>query len=133
MTKQEIFDTWLTYAERDLDAAGVMFESGRWFYVVFMCQQSMEKLVKGLYTQFIDEAVPRTHNITALMERFEDRLLSVIPSEYNRLMKTLSAYYVSERYPDYISKAGEQINKDEASAIFRQTKEAFAWLLTLKP
>ncbi|MDR0308069.1 MAG: HEPN domain-containing protein [Chitinispirillales bacterium] len=46
--------------------SGVFFR--RWLYVVFMCQQAMEKLVKGLYNYYIGDDVPRIHNIVNLME-----------------------------------------------------------------
>jgi len=133
MTDNEKFDLWLEYAERDLDAAGVMFNAGRWYYAVFMSQQAVEKLVKGLYTVYVDENVPRTHNIKTLVERFEEKLVAPVPEKYNKLFKLLSAYYVSDRYPDFISKIGEQVSKEEVSNIFNRTKEVFAWLLTLRP
>jgi len=50
MTKEEKYDYWLELAQYDLDTAAAMFSSGRWFYVIFMCQQAIEKLCKGLYT-----------------------------------------------------------------------------------
>ena len=50
MTKEEKYAYWLELAQYDLDTAAAMFSSGRWFYVVFMCQQAIEKLCKGLYT-----------------------------------------------------------------------------------
>ena len=49
MTLEEKYAHWKSYAERDLDAAEAMFETGRWFYVVFMCQQATEKLAKGIF------------------------------------------------------------------------------------
>jgi HEPN domain-containing protein len=48
MTPEEKFDYWLDIAEYDLKTAEAMFETGRWLYVVFMCQQAMEKLSKLL-------------------------------------------------------------------------------------
>ena len=133
MTDNEKFGLWLEYAERDLDAAGIMFNAGRWFYVVFMCQQAIEKLVKGLYVLYVDENVPRIHNIKTLMERIENGLTTPVPEKYYSLFKRLSAYYVGNRYPDYISKIGEHVGEDESRILFSETKEAFAWLLTLKP
>ena len=67
------------------------------------------------------------------MERFEDKLTVPVPDIYNRLFKRLSAFYVSDRYPDYIKKVGEQVNKDEGTSVFNETREVFAWLLTLRP
>ena len=36
-------------------------------------------------------------------------------------------------YPDFISKLSSQIKEKEAKEILAETKEVFAWLLTLKP
>ena len=133
MTDCEKFAIWLEHAERDLDAAGAMYDTGRWFYVMFMCQQAVEKLVKGLYILYVDDSVPRIHNIKTVLERFEDKLATPVPDKYYKLFKLLTAYYVSDRYPDYTSKIGEQVGKEEATGILNETKEAFLWLLTLKP
>jgi len=49
-----------------------------------------------------------------------------------QLFETLSKHYLADRYPDYISTSGEQIDKKHAEDIFNNTKEVFQWLLTLK-
>jgi len=43
MTDEEKLNYWLELAQYDLDTASAMFSTGRWFYVVFMCQQAIEK------------------------------------------------------------------------------------------
>ena len=50
MTAEEKYVYWLELAKYDLESASSMHSTGRWFYVVFMCQQAIEKLCKGLYT-----------------------------------------------------------------------------------
>jgi HEPN domain-containing protein len=45
----------------------VMLQSGRWFYTVFMCQQAIEKLIKGLYVLYVDDNVPRLHDINSIL------------------------------------------------------------------
>ena len=132
MTDKEKFNLWLEKAERDLDAAGAMFDTGRWFYVVFMCQQAVEKLVKGLYIQYVDDNVPYTHNIGLLINRFEALLPAQVEEKYYQLFDTLSKHYLADRYPVYISISAEQINKKYAEDILKNTKEVFQWLLTLK-
>jgi len=87
VTAEEKFNYWKAHAERDLDAAQAMFDAGRWFYVTFCCQQAVEKLVKGLYVLYVDENVPRIHNIKALVERFEGKLVVSIPEVYMGLFK----------------------------------------------
>ena len=54
MNKDQKFLYWLDIAKYDLKTAEAMLTSGRFVYVVFMCQQSLEKLAKGLYNYYID-------------------------------------------------------------------------------
>ena len=133
MNAEEKYEYWLDIAQYDLETAKTMLSGGRWLYVVFMCQQAIEKLVKGLYTLYIDDNIPRIHNIKTIIERFEDKLPAAIPEKKNRLFEDLSAYYLNNRYPDYMSKLSSQISEVEAAEILTLTKEAFTWLLTLKP
>ena len=59
MNNIEKYDYWEDIANYDLDTAEAMFNSGRYLYVVFMCQQAVEKLVKGLYVLNKGEEPPR--------------------------------------------------------------------------
>ena len=133
MNAEDKFEYWLDIAQYDLESATTMLSGGRWLYVVFMCQQAIEKLAKGLYTLYIDDNIPRVHNIKSIIERFEDKLPVEIPEEKYRLFEALSAYYLNNRYPDYMSKLSTQITEVEAKKMLTLTKEAFTWLLTLKP
>ncbi len=60
MNKQEKYEHWEDIAQYDLDTAEAMLQSGRYLYVTFMCQQAVEKLVKGLYVWYLDQEPPRT-------------------------------------------------------------------------
>jgi HEPN domain-containing protein len=133
MTDQEKFAYWLEYAEYDLQTAEAMFAAGRWMYVIFMCQQALEKLVKGLYLLYIDDNVPKIHDIPSLFSRFMDKLPQPVNSEYIKLFRDLSAYYLNTRYPKYKEKLSEVTNEGVAKSFLEQAKEAFKWLLTLKP
>ena len=132
MDSQEKYTYWLDIAQYDLDVAESMCKSSHWLYVVFMCQQAIEKLVKGLYTVYVDDNVPRIHNIKPLIEKFDDKLPKTIPEEIFEFFNTLSSYYLNNRYPDFISKLSEQINETEAKGVLLRTKEVFIWLSTLK-
>ena len=133
MTAEEKYQYWLEYAQYDLDSADAMFKTGRWFYVVFMCQQALEKLCKGLYTLYLGDNVPRIHNIRQVFLCYEDKLSVTVDEDFYRLLDSLSAYYLSNRYPDLSIHAGIQLNKNEAEVLLTKTREAFTWLLTLKP
>jgi HEPN domain-containing protein len=133
MELTEKYEYWLNHAKYDLETAKAMLDSGRWFYVVFMCQQALEKLVKGLYTLYIDDTVPKTHNIKSLFDRFSDKLKEPVKTEYYQLFDSLTANYLGNRYPDFMNDVIDSINKDTASGIMQKTKEVFTWLQTLKP
>ena len=133
MTAEEKYEYWLDIAEYDLESAKTMFTGGRWLYVVFMCQQAIEKLVKGLYILYVDDSVPRIHDISEIFKRFEDKLpIAVSEKKYN-LFDIFSGYYLNNRYPEYMGKLSSQISEEEAKEILSQTKEEFKWLLTLHP
>ena len=132
MTKEEKYTYWLELAQYDLDTAQTMYAGGRWFYVAFMCQQSLEKLCKGLFNFYIDDNVPRVHNIGSVLARVEASLSSAVKPEVYDLADTLSGLYLQNRYPDFSSPSNMNINKSIAEDLLKKTKEAFAWLLTLK-
>ena len=132
MTKEEKYTYWLELAQYDLDTAQTMYAGGRWFYVAFMCQQALEKLCKGLYNYYIDDNVPKNHNIRFILKKIETSLsLAVKPEVYN-LTGTLSGLYLQNRYPDFSAPPSMHIDKSIAENLLEKTKEAFTWLLTLK-
>jgi HEPN domain-containing protein len=127
------FRYWLDHAQYDLDTAEVMYQGGRWLYVVFMCQQAVEKLCKGLYLLYIDDNVPRIHDISNLIRRFEDKLPETITEDNYRFFDQLTHFYLNDRYPEYQQDISALVNEPSAKAVLDKTKESFQWLLTLKP
>jgi HEPN domain-containing protein len=98
-----------------------------------MCQQAVEKLVKGLYILYVDDNVPKTHNIRVLVEKFEDVLPEPVTDRHYDLFDELTVHYLNGRYTDYKQKLSERIDESTAKDYLKQTKDVFAWLLTLKP
>jgi HEPN domain-containing protein len=133
MDSEEKFTYWLNHAQYDLDTADVMYQGGRWLYVVFMCQQAVEKLCKGLYLLYIDDNVPRIHDISNLVRRFENTLSEKIPEETFDFFDRLTNFYLNDRYPEYQQNINSMVNEQSARAILDKTKEVFKWLLTLTP
>jgi len=134
MNAAEKYDYWLEHAHYDMKAAQAMLNSGMWTYTVFMCQQAIEKLVKGLYGLHVDaDNVPRVHNITRLVRGFEDKLSEPIKEEHYDLFEVLSGYYLNNRYPDFKASLANATDEARARRLYAQTSEVFAWLQTLKP
>jgi HEPN domain-containing protein len=133
MDQGEKYTYWLEHAQYDLDSADVMYRGGRWLYVVFMCQQAIEKLCKGLYVLYIDDNVPRIHDISNLVRRFADKLPEAVPEERFTFFDRLTTFYLNDRYPEYQNRIGALVNDQGAKTMLDKTKETFLWLLTLKP
>ena len=133
MNIQDKFEYWRDIAQYDLETAQAMFTTGRWLYVVFMCQQAIEKLCKGLYLLFIDDNVPKIHDINSLISKFEDKLPEAIGENKRLLFAKLSAFYLNNRYPEYKERLSKSLNREEAENVLKESTEAFAWLETLKP
>jgi HEPN domain-containing protein len=92
-------DLWLKKAGRDLrfSKAALTLEEQFFDEIVFHCQQSVEKSIKG-YLTFHKEPIGKTHDIGEL-------LLSVakVDANLSKLLessKILSKYAVAIRYPE---------------------------------
>ena len=133
MNSPEKFEYWRDIAQYDLETAEVMFTAGRWMYVVFMCQQAIEKMCKGLYLLFVDDDIPRIHDINSLVTKFIDKLPYAIDDDKRLLFARLSAFYLNNRYPKYKEYISMSLGKEEAQNILDKSREAFTWLSTLKP
>jgi HEPN domain-containing protein len=133
MDSQEKFEYWLDVAQYDLESARYNFNTGRWVYVALMCQQAIEKLIKGLYIIYNNDNVPRIHNIGLLIKKFETKLNKEISKELYLFFDELTLYYITRRYPDYKKKISLSVDKNKAQSILTRSEEVFKWLLTLKP
>ena len=63
----KIVEHWIERSQYDLDTAKVMLDSSRYLYVSYMCQQSVEKLLKAIIAQQGKENFP-IHNLNRLAE-----------------------------------------------------------------
>lgn len=115
---------WSELARYDLETARAMFESGRHLYVLFCCQQAVEKMLKALVAERSKELPPRIHHLVRLAE------LAALEMSDQRadFLRELSAYYIQSRYPEEISDLASQVKEDEARRVLSQTEEIVQWL-----
>ena len=133
MDANEKYKHWLEYAQYDLDSADTMYKAGRWLYVAFMCQQAIEKLSKGLYVLYVNDEVPRLHNISSIVDRFANWLPEAVTDEQYRFFDSLTAFYMESRYPEFKSKLISRLDEQIVKTLLTQSKEVFKWLQTMKP
>lgn len=115
---------WLAQAEYDLKTARAMHKTRRYLYVAFMCQQAIEKLIKGIIQERTDETPPYSHRLDTLLNVID---LSV-DSEKKSFLGLLTRYYINCRYPEHKKSLSEFLNKKSSCELLKKTAEVFQWL-----
>lgn len=110
--------SWLEASLYDLQTARVLLKSRRYIYVLFMCQQSLEKLLKAHVTAQTKEFPPRIHNLARLAE-----LTNLEFSQEEKvLLERLSLYYLQSRYPPDVQALAKTVKASTATAHLEQTE-----------
>jgi len=119
----------MEHTEYDLETAEAMFKTGRYLYVTFMCQQSLEKLLKAIVIKFKSTAPPYSHNLRRLAEIAGiDKKMKF---EQINFLDDLTPFCVAVRYPAYKEKMAKIATSDVSNHYLKQTKELFQWLSNL--
>lgn len=110
--------SWVEASRYDLETARALLESRRYLYVLFMCQQSLEKLLKAHVMTRTVELPPRIHSLVRLAE-----LAAVSVTEEERgFLERLSLYYIQCRYPPDIRNLTRKVNRSLAAEHLAQTE-----------
>ncbi len=117
-------EEWFKQAHYDMDTAEYMAKGGRYFYAVFMCHLSIEKALKGLYQQGLDQVPPKVHNLIFLIEKIGLKL----PDDLYDLVFNLNRVSIPTRYPDDLQKMQKDYNKKNTSVILEKSKGVLKWL-----
>ena len=115
---------WLKQADYDIKTAEIMFDNKRYFYAVFMCHLSIEKALKGLYTQKLNKTPPKTHNLIFLV----DKIKLELSEDLYEFIFTLNGVSVPTRYPDELQKLQKDYNTVKTRVLLEKSKEALKWL-----
>ena len=116
---------WVERSKYDLDTAKVMLNTGRYLYVAYMCQQTVEKMFKAIIAQHGKENFP-IHNLNRLAEIAS--ISNELTSEQFNFLAELTPYHIEARYGDYKESLAEIINNKEAEQVYRKTKGICKWL-----
>ena len=121
----KIVSHWVERAEYDLETAKSMLDTGRYLYVGYMCQQAVEKILKGIIAQQNKENLP-IHNLNRLAQ------VAGIENDLNagqfNFLAELTPYCIEARYGDYRESLSEIINEQRAREVYAETQEIFQWL-----
>ena len=115
---------WMDQADYDLETARAMLQSKRLLYVLFCCQQAVEKALKGVVAYRTDELPPRTHNLTRLAELAGLQL----NDEDSDFIARLSATYMQSRYPSGVAELSRSVNRELSELVLSQKERMIRWL-----
>lgn len=120
-------DAWIERAEYDIETARAMLDTGRYLYVLFCCQQAIEKALKAIIAKQTNEMPPRIHALIRLAE-----LSGVELTEKQELLfRGLTTYYVQSRYPQTIASLALNVSKEDSRATLSDTEEIIQWLRSM--
>ena len=117
-------DYWYDIAFYDLQTARQMQKTKRYLYTVFLCQQSIEKMLKALFLKKCGKEAPFTHNLVYLASAVNAGL----DDEHTNLLSELTTYYIAGRYPTYKAKLSRLVKSKRAEDMLKQTEGLFQCL-----
>jgi HEPN domain-containing protein len=117
-------ELWIDDADYDLESAKAMLDSGRYFFVVFMCHLTVEKLLKAVIVERHGAEPPKIHNLVALAVRVG----LTIPNDHLPLVNELDNMSVVTRYPDGRRSIAGMLTPERTSEIYDRTVRFSEWL-----
>lgn len=119
---------WIDIAKYDLETAEAMLKSHRFLYVGFMCHQSIEKILKAIYSSKIKEVPPRIHNLARLLKLIN--IDNEIPDDLLEIIHELNPLNIATRYPDQELDILKDMDFKYSSNLLNNTRRLFKWLIT---
>ena len=117
-------EKWAAQARYDIETAKAMFDTGRYLYVLFCCQQAVEKMLKALIARRTRTMPPRLHNLMRLAEV----AALTVPEDTAHLFRRLTDFYIASRYPEEIEEAAWSVEVSQMQQTYVATEEALRWL-----
>ena len=118
---------WLDSAEYDFQTAHAMLETQRLLYVGFMCHQTIEKALKGIFvSRKPEEELPYIHklrrlaNLSGISEEMSEEQLS--------LLDVLSPLNIEARYPLQKSRLLASLTVERCEKMIQETEALYLWL-----
>lgn len=126
---QAVVQYWLTEAVEALQVADHLVEKGDYSYALFFGHLAVEKMLKALYAQRLQEHAPPIHNLLRLA-----RATGVEPDEsQTEALITITAFNIEARYPDLKRTFRDKCTPEFTARQMGTIKEMFTWLRSLMP
>ena len=117
--KRQDISEWIKLSEYDLETAQAMQRAGKYLYVLFCCQQAVEKRLKAVVINITEEFPPKTHDLIRLIELVKIGLTV----KQQLFLRKLTAYYIQTRYPEEVKELSKKVTKILASVYLKDSEE----------
>ena len=116
---------WIERAEYDLETARAMLQTGRYLYVGFMCQQTVEKALKAVIAKG-GVFPPKIHDLVRLAELAN--LSNILSDDQNHLLDELYPLSIEARYPSYKEMLARTLNRHTCAEYIIKTEAMLQWI-----
>ena len=129
LNAEPVVHYWLTEAAEALQVADHLVEKGDYSYALFFGHLAVEKMLKSLYVQRLQEHAPPIHNLLRLA-----RAAGVEPDErQTEALIVITAFNIESRYPDLNRAFRDRCTPEFTARQMGTIKEVFLWLRSLIP
>ena len=127
MNKKESIRYWLESAKEDWKVARHLFEKRDYSYSLFLGHLTIEKILKAIYVDRLNEIPPYTHRLVSLAEKASVNL----KDEQLELLETITDFNLEARYPDEKFSFKKKCTKGFTKKYLKQIDRLRKWLLKL--
>jgi len=125
MSQSKIIQKWLDRVVYDMDTARAMLQTKRYIYVIFMCQQAVEKCLKAFLIHRGLDIVP-VHNLRRLAELAE--IIGELEDASLLKLDFMTRFYLNARYKEDIQELSRGITKGVSKDFIEFSEEMIRWL-----
>jgi len=119
----EKISNWMKQSETDFIAAKYNFEGKMYYVCAFLCQQSVEKALKGLFLYEKKGLVPQSHSLIYLATN------TSVPQKFYSFLKELTPKFIDTRYPDASVDLPSNIyDKENTLKLLKKSEEVLKWI-----
>lgn len=125
MTKGERVRYWLESAEDDWKVANHLFEKGDYPYALFFGHLTVEKILKAIFVEKLNENPPYTHQLVQLAEKISMEM----NEEQLENLETITDFNLEARYPDERFSFKRKCTGEFTETYLHKIEEIRRWLL----
>ena len=111
--------------------------------MAYLCQQALERQLKGMYVYYNDAEAPKTHNLNFLFSRItasdkfvtqaDQARFSARRNECEDFLADAMFYYMSDYPFSYKNITSRFVDRDAALSLRSRTRDFVAWLRSFQP